>query len=805
MIRLCLSGYCLARPEAILLIVPFFFLLWFLVRKNFIKFKSKEEKKQFNRKKRNERALILLSRTTSLLLLLVALATPYSEKSITVDGDASLTILADNSTSFEIFEQGIAEQLALGLKDSIPVSVKHIAAGDRSAIGDGILNSMNGDDNLLVISDGHNNHGRVLGDVVLFASGLNTSISTLNIQPKRNDAYVKIHGPREAIVGEENVFVVEVSEIGVNSYSLNIEVDGERIVEQRRGKTQEIVRRFPEGYHTITAEITANDHFPQNNIYYKTVKVIPKPKVLFVSEKTSPLLHGLNEIYDIRLEDSLPSKISGYHAVIINDIHGQQLSSWIGKLTEYVAEGNGLIVIGGDNSYDRGFYQNPEYLIESLLPVKIGLPEMSEQNKANIVFLIDVSDTTGLPFKGDIGYSVLDMEKAIATGLIDTLRPEDRVGVIALHGSSTLVSPLVNLGEDKETLKLNIRRMQPGGGTNFVPALRRASFLMEGVDGTKNIILITDGIEYSTKTATLSTISLLQKTGVTVHTVGIGQYTDEAHLKRIAELGDGLYFKPDEQEQLNLVFQRGAGDEEDQKEYKMIILDKNHWITKEDIALDGYVTGYNHAVPKLGARAVVATANSRPLITAGNFGLGRVVAVSTDDGSKWAADFLKEDNSNVIIRAINYAIGDPGRVLDYDVSIDDTPVNKPTQIRVRSENPPKSEIDFSKIGDNMYVASYQAEQTGIQELLGAKVAVNYNDEFLNLGMNPEFIELVGLTKGKVFEKGDIAGIVDTIKTISKRVKIENVNYRWPFIIAALLILLSEIIIRRAKQVISWHF
>jgi hypothetical protein len=788
-----------------LLIIPLAFLLYLFIRKNFIGFKDKEEKQDFNKRKRKERMLIYINRLIVIFLLLFALATPFSEESIEVDGDVSLTILADNSSSFNMFDTSIAQQVHEKIKEKMPVNLRYIASGEKSAIGDGILNNMEGDDNLLVITDGNNNYGRVLGDVILFASGLNTSINTIEMDPISRDARVRIDGPSQAIVGEENTFTVVINEVGsLPSYNLNIQVDGDTIYNEKSSSSKKFTKSFSEGYHEIKAEITLNDFFRQNNIYYKTIKVIKKPKILFVSEKTSPLLIGLKNLYEVTLKESVPDNLEDYHAVILNDIDGEKIASKVKKLTSYVSDGNGLVVIGGQNSYDKGYYQVPSYLIESLLPVQVGVPAMSPENKANIVFLIDVSDTTGLPFRGNTGYSVLDMEKSIALGLIETLRPEDSVAVLAIHGASTLVSPLARIDQGKDDMILNVRKMQPGGGTNFVPALRRASFLLEGVEGTKNIILITDGIEYSTKTATLSTISLLKEMGITTYTVGIGQYTDEPHLKRISELGGGLFFRPDETENLNLVFERSESGESDAKaaEYKLMIRDKNHWITRGDVSLDASITGYNNVVPKLGSRALVVTTNMKPVITVGNFGLGRTVAISTDDGSKWAANLLKITNSKIITRSINYAVGDPGRTLDFDVTIEDTPINKPAQINVRSVKLPKSDLDFSKISNDIYVATLYPEETGINEILGAKFAVNYNDEYLDVGMNQEFKSLVRLTDGKVFDKDDIDAIVEEIKNVSKRVKIDTVNHRWPFAVAALILLLIEIIIRRLKENIA---
>jgi len=798
-IKVCVAEYCVVNPYLVLLIIPIFIILWIIIKHTFVEFKAKEKKDEFIKNKKGLRTFLIITRTLIFLFLLMALATPYTEKQITTQGSPSLTILLDNSTSFDLFDRTVADDLTFKLKQRIPINTRYIALDEKSAIGDGILASMQGQDSLLVITDGNNNYGRVLGDVITFASQLNSSINTLDIKPVKKDVSVKIEGPHEVIDGEENTYTVTVANVGNLEYILYVEVDGQRIVYEKNKKTFSFKESFQEGYHKIKASVDIGDYFSQNNVYYKSIKSVEKPKVLFVSEESSPLLGSLSNIYSVESVGSIPSNLDDYYAVILNDLAGDTIDDDLDKLTAYVADGNGLVVVGGKNSYDRGFYDAKQ--IESLLPVEVGIPEMSEKQNANIIFLIDVSDTTANPFRGASGSSVLDYEKAIALNLIETLRLDDSVGVIALHASSTVVSPLGALIDSKEKIIADIKRMQPGGGTNFVPALRRAEFMMEGQTGSKNIILITDGIEYSTRAATLSTVGWLAENGVNVHTVGIGQFTDEIHLKAIAETGNGLYFRPDETQQLNLLFSRPTVEktEEDGKMFSLLFLDKNHWITSGNISIKGMISGFNYVTPKVGSRPLVITNKGNPIITVGRFGLGRVVAFTTDDGSSWAGQLLSSENSKVITRTINWAIGDLARKKDFDVTIKDTPINKPAEIVVYSDKFPKSEVSFSKIGDDIYVAEQFSDQLGFNDLLGATFAVNYNDEYLNIGFNEEFKDAVIVTGGKIFSPDDIDGIVEHVKTFSKRTSTEVITLMWPFVLVALLIFLLDIAVRRIKE------
>src|SRR3989338_5451226 len=239
-----------------------------------------------------------------LLLLVVAIASPYTIHEKTVPGDASLKILADNSSSFDVFEKNIAEDLKNKLEGKIPVSLKYIASGERSAIGDGILNNIQGDDNIMVVSDGNNNYGRDLGDMILFASMLNSTINTVNIGPVKDDMGIVIEGPFEVIEGTENDFFVKVNKVGLElPCMLNVTVDGSRLYTPGC-LDQKLSYEFDEGYHEIIAELEINDFFEKNNIFYKMVSTVPRPKILFVSEEPSQLLRALVQIYDVRLEEN---------------------------------------------------------------------------------------------------------------------------------------------------------------------------------------------------------------------------------------------------------------------------------------------------------------------------------------------------------------------------------------------------------------------------------------------------------------------------------------------------------------------
>ena len=232
----------------------------------------------------------------------------------------------------------------------------------------------------------------------------------------------------------------------------------------------------------------------------------------------------------------------------------------------------------------------------------------------------------------------------------------------------------------------------------------------------------------------------------------------------------------------------------------LVPIDTTHFITLGMEGMSATVSGYNYAVPKPAARLLVTTHKNIPILVVWRFGLGRVVTLTTDDGAKWAGDLLTKENSKLVTKSINWAIGDLGIKKSYDVTIRDTVLGKSTSVEVISRDMPQSEgLAFAKIDTNLYSAIYTPKDAGYLEILGATFAVNYNNEYANPGISDEFLKLVDKTGGKVFDPDDTEGIIEFVKAKSKRIKIESTDYRWPFALIALILFLAEIGVRRYRE------
>ena len=811
----CAGKFCFEYSYMLLVIIPVIIALYFFVNRSFIKFFNRSEQQSYEKDKQRQRMIFFILRGLILSFVLIAIASPFILESRTVQGNPRITILVDNSTSMNLFESGMGQELADKLKGKVPVTLRTIAVGDKSSIGDGILNNIERDENVLVVTDGNNNEGKLLGDIMLLASSLNVTVSTLEMEPLRNDAGVSIEGPGEAIRDTEEAFIVNVNAIGNAPYNLEVRFDNEIVLAQSgtESKSFTIVRKLEEGYHRITAELSGMgdaDYFRQNNVYYKSVKVVQRPKVLFVSAKNSPLAAELAEIYDLTTVSSIPSDTSDYLAVILNDLPIQSVAPYANDLSDYVSDGNGLFVIGGQNSYDRGGYKGT--LFETLLPAKAGAGEESEKSDVQIIVIIDVSGTTGKVYNVNTGqYEIRNYDeviKAQAVSVIGSLDEKNNVGVVVIGtrnptGTVVTLSEIEQLKGNKEKITdliSRIDREKVGGQTDIKIGIDKANQMLRSVSGSKNIVLLSDGrgLTPLAKNQVIESTKGAAGKGIKIYVAGVGatDEQDNQFLSDIATFGDGIYFPIDSSNRLKIIF--GEPDDSDEKEFlnSLVLLDTTHFITYNQ-TVDAVINGYNYVIPKPASRLLITTNKNIPVMVVWRFGLGRVVALATDDGGGWAGELLRGDNSKVLTKGISGAIGDLSRKKNFDVSIKDTVMGKPLFINVVSNSVPKHEkLEFAKTDVNTYTATYYPEKTGFESFFGADAAVNYREEYGDLGVSNEFLDLVEQTGGKVFNKDDLDTILEFIKEKSKRLKVDTTEFKWPFLIAALLLFLAEITLRR---------
>jgi len=181
------------------------------------------------------------------------------------------------------------------------------------------------------------------------------------------------------------------------------------------------------------------------------------------------------------------------------------------------------------------------------------LLELTPDNRAarvpsNVLFLIDASSS--------MGGSKWAMVKQAVSELIDSLKNEDRVGVVLFHSSSKEVFPLASLAENRATMKESILKLEaPSGVTNLEAGLKSAYAAFDArsnadkVKRVNHVILLTDGFPTDNQgyrvDETLKYEEIVRKSEhITLTGVGIGSADDyDANfISTLSELGRGSFY-----------------------------------------------------------------------------------------------------------------------------------------------------------------------------------------------------------------------------------------------------------------------
>ncbi len=776
----------LEHPLLILLIIPFVMVLWWLLRKEFFSIREDSEARQ---RRIMVRRCMLFSRTLMVLILLIALARPFIVHEKNFDGDPVIKILIDNSSSMGVFSYN-AKALEAELKKKVNVEVHAFGSKDMSAVGDAIIANIESHASVLLISDGQATSGTSLADAMLLASKLNATVNAVRLAPSHQDVGVEILGPSKTLEGSDTSFTVRVkkTEPG-SSVHVTLLLDGSIVYDaDSTVQTIPLKRALSAGYHRLEARVSGQDFFAENNVFYKTVKSVPKPRVFFFSETSdSPLIQLYRQVYTVDVGSFIPADISQYYAIVFDDISASRASAVLNQMTSFVVDGNGLVVVGGKKSYDRGDYKSS--LFETLLPVFVSSAE-KKQGNVNIVVVADVSGSMGAAV--GLGKAV-ELGKSLIVSVIHDLAAYNNMGIVAFNTEAYTVAPLKPLAEQHD-IEARIAALKEGGGTWINVGLARAILMLGSGSGSKNIVMLTDG-QSQTDDIDLSTAQAAANQGIKIYPIGVGD-VNEDHLAAIAEISGGTYFHATEAGKIKILF----GDLEEEKkkaEKALVVMDQNHFITA-GLELKAHVYGFNQVIPKHAARLLVSSDGGEPVLAVWRLGLGRVASLATDDGRSWAGQMLADPDSKLPVKSLHWAVGAPDRKANDFIEVADARVLEPTIMAVRSPDtyPSAVGVTFYKQDKDLYTATLVPTAVGFQKLLSGEFSVNYAREYDEVGQSHEFENLVHTTGGKMFDIADVQGIADFTRARLKRTITAKDTLQTPFIIAAVILFLIELLVRR---------
>ena len=766
-------------------------------------------------RQRRLRVLLVLSRTLLFILLFVALAQPFYEAERFSETDPELLVLVDESTSMSVLDTSGVDALIDQLQQRAPVRVRTIGSSERSALGDDVLAHIGTGENVLLITDGHATHGSSLSDIALFASSVNATVNAVSLNTAQHDAAVRVEAPEKAVEGVATSFGVAISKTHQDPVSVRV-VLNERVLFE--GPTSESFLGFQEsfevGQHRIIVQLLEDDFFAQNNRYIHTITVVDRPRIAYVSDKPSGLETILNELYAVDSVTQIPSDLSPYYALVLNDIPINRIPNQQ-DLQSFLTAGNGLFVVGGERSYESGSYRGS--VLETLLPVRVGTGTPA-RGGSNIVVAIDMSGstlgsvewtTTGSGQRQFIEATgeVQSLQRALAISLISELNPSNQLGVLGFtypmpsspYGCSgaCVIHEVGPIAQSKPEINDKVARVNMTGGTQLVQGLEGSWQMLQATSGSRNIIFISNVVGSSPmdREQALVVARRIAQQGGRIYAVQVGDSEMGAQfMRRLAQEGGGAYFHATQANRLTVLF--GEPVDIDQGDaFDIFVLDQHHFITQDlDVAATLY--GYNQVIPKPGSRLLLTSIGGDPALTVWNFGVGRVAALTAFDGRDLGA-LVTAPSSRVLSRTTNWLIGDPERKNDVVVDIADTFLGEQVSVLVSASSAPSAEgLSFSSLGGGRYSAQFTPDSAGVFSVLGAEYAVNYPREYQRVGVDPRLSERLAVGGGRVFAPDEVEAIVEHVKTQQSMLRVERVDVSWYLLLFAILLFVLEVVVRR---------
>ncbi len=721
---------------------------------------------------------LVLSRTAILTLVLLAVAGPYLLSVSATPDDPSVQLVVDESDSMDLYDVD-PETLASEIEaEGVPVTTTRIGSETRSPLGDQLLPLLGENEHLVVLSDGQVTEGRGLASVASAAYDTNATISAISLRPDRAERAVSIDAPATTSRGATENMTVSVAGVGEATVDLTVRVD-DTVVHETTVSGQRSIT-VPHTFETVgDRQVTATIDtvgFQRNAVARASVRVVEPPEVLYVSRTEYPFQSYLTDLYDVTTADTVPDRetLDEYHSVVIQDVAAGDLGN-VGALQSYVADGNGLVVVGGDNAYAQGGYD--QATIGSMLPVRF----QDDTGGRDIMIAIDVS--------GDAALRMARI-RGLALDIVDQLGEDHNVGLIAFDSEAETIVPLGPLSRTEEDITESLRRLQAGAHADNIATGITASgaALPEGGE----LLLISEGV--GTHSEPIAAAEELAADDIQITGVGFSRWREDSLMTSLVETTDGTYIQADNNDKIQLLF----SDAEPPAADSLVRADANHFITRgiEPTASPDQVHGVSI---KPGARLLVTTSEGDPAISTWRFGLGRVASVTTYDNDGSIGSLLQAPDSLMLSRTVNWGVGNPLRKQTGVIDLPDTRVGESTTaVYQGAERPTDADIQFISAGNDRYEATLTPSEAGFQSVLDTEYAVTYPEEYATVGQSEALETLVAQTDGETFSPTETAAIAEYAQSTPVDQRPTQRDVGWLFLLLALVILLAEVTLRRVE-------
>jgi Mg-chelatase subunit ChlD len=588
-----------------------------------------------------------------------------------------------------------ARRLGTGWQDAQPASRDTTDIESALALARSL--PLGGSRRIVLVSDGAENVGSALDQAGQAASD-GTPIDVLPVDGVGKDD-LRVEGavaPSSVWPGEPVTVTASVATGISGAGRLDLSVDGTLTKSISTtfpagvsSFTFETLQKLTPGFHALMVHVSGSpemDKYPENDNYPLALIVREAPKLLLVSEPEtdSGRLADALEGHGAKITASAPADVSSrlsesskYDAVILNNVPASALSiDQMTALREATRKGRGLVVVGGTSSYGPGGYAGT--ILEGTLPVTVRATTGPQRPRVALLLIIDKSGSMSESLNGPV--SKIEAAKTAATLAMDALGPGDQVGVLAFTDQQTWVvkmTTLTNQG-DRDAVKAAIASLSADGGTEIYPALEVGFDAIRNTTAdVRHIVLMTDGLSHTgTRTSYQKLIDQFAGERTTLSTIAIGGDADTDLLQFMAEQGNGRYRYADKSDDIpKLTLQ-----DEESAVSQSVIRGSFQPIQKlPSPIMTGFkpeelpkLDGYDFAQTKPDAQTILTSERDDPVMAKWQFGLGRVVAWTADDGTDFALNWQSwQRYGDFWSNVIGWALPDPeNRAIQVSVARD---------------------------------------------------------------------------------------------------------------------------------------
>jgi Ca-activated chloride channel homolog len=517
---------------------------------------------------------------------------------------------------------------------------------------------------IVLVTDGWQNHGEADNAVsALRAAGIQLYIFTPpGAQGIANIAMTQLNLPPALAKAEP--FALGVTMMNLNAVpaagTITIVRNGE-VLDQRTVTIAPGQTRFDFPVHTEDAGLVnyravfkpsnpALDTYPEDDSLQGWVGIGAQRKVLILTgtQRDANYLAavvrriGLDPTTVVVANGEWDGSPKGYDAVVLNNLPRSRIAPAAqSALVQYAAEGGSLAMVGGDQSFGLGGWQDSP--VARAMPVVMKPPQRHERKRA-LILIIDKSGSMGRNDK-------LEYAKAAALTVMKTLSDSDSIGVIGFDAQAFDVVPLETVAESRPYFSELINRLKAGGTTYLAPALQEAERLLaQSGAAIKHVVILTDGETGGTAAMYYDLVSSMHRDGgVTISTIAIGREANLGLLQSISNYGGGEFHQTDNPQELPSIFladvnQRGGDTTMVEKDFVPYSVSPDPVL--KDLAgrqlppLTGFVA--TDLKPGANLSVFVNSGGVRaPVVASWKFGAGKGLAVTTDASGRWSSRWVE--------------------------------------------------------------------------------------------------------------------------------------------------------------------